>query len=357
MGRPGQTFEVGGRELTVSNLDKVLYPQTGFTKGDVLEYYVRAAPVLIPHLRGRAISLKRYPDGVAAPYFYQKSCPPHPGWFRTQRVWSEGRGEDIEYATVADLASLVWLVNLGDLEMHTFLALARHSLHPTTLAFDLDPGPGCGLVACSRVALAVRDALRSDGLAAWPKVSGSKGMQLYVPLNVPTGPDGHRLSFEHTKTYARSLAERLAAEQPALITSIMRKSERARRVLIDWSQNDDHKTTVCVYSLRGTAQPQVSLPVSWAEVEDAAARRTLAQPVPELVFTPAQALPRMRRDAFAPVLAKRQRLPVPDASVAPSATQPAHVRRALGRPARAPRRRAASAAGPAARRPASSRRA
>jgi bifunctional non-homologous end joining protein LigD len=293
--------EVDGRTLSLSNLDKVFYPQTGFTKGQVIEYYTRIAPVLLPHLRGRHLTLKRYPNGVEGDFFYEKQCPSHrPDWVRTEAVWSRHNGRNITYCVVDDLATLVWLANLADLELHTPLALAPEPKAPTTLAFDLDPGPPATVVECADVACRLRDAFDHFGLEAFPKTSGSKGMQLYVPLNTPT-------TYDQTKPFAQGLAQVLERRHPDLVVSEMRKSLRPGKVFIDWSQNDEHKTTVCVYSLRARPQPTVSTPVTWEEVEAVVSSRDAA----ELTFTPDEVLARVAEcgDLFAPVLDLRQELP------------------------------------------------
>lgn len=293
--------EIDGRALSLSNLDKVLYPEAGFTKGQVIEYYTRVAPVLLPHLRGRPLTLKRYPDGVEGPFFYEKQCPRHrPDWVRTAPVWSRHNARTIHYCLADDLPTLVWLANLADLELHTSLALAADVTCPTVIAFDLDPGPPATIVECARVALELRDIFDDLGMAAFPKTSGSKGMQVYVPLNTPT-------SYEQTKGFALGLAQLLERRHPELVVSDMKKALRAGRVLVDWSQNDEHKTTVDVYSLRARPQPTVSTPLRWEEVEavlDSGDAEAVA-------FTSDQVLARVaeRGDCFAPVLALEQALP------------------------------------------------
>jgi bifunctional non-homologous end joining protein LigD len=294
-------LEVEGRTIPVSNLDKVLYPATGFTKGDLIRYYIEVAPFLLPHLRGRAVTLKRYPNGVSEPFFYEKTCPAHhPPWVKTQGVWSEERQAPIDYCTVADLPTLVWLANLADIELHTFLALAKKPLHPTMMVFDLDPGAPADIVQSCEVALRLRDLLTESGLESFAKTSGSKGLQVYVPLNTPA-------TFEVTKAFAHSLAENLEREHPELIVSRMQKILRKGKVFIDWSQNDDHKTTVCVYSLRAKDRPTVSMPVTWDEVR-ACGRSKDAE---SLVFNADAAPPRLQKlgDLFAPLLTQKQRLP------------------------------------------------
>jgi bifunctional non-homologous end joining protein LigD len=293
--------EVEGRTLSLSNLDKVFYPETGYTKGQVIEYYTRIAPVLLPHLRGRHLTLKRYPDGVRGPYFYEKQCPGHrPDWVQTAAVWSRHNGRNITYCLADDLATLVWLANLADLELHTPLARAVDPKAPTVLAFDLDPGPPANIVQCAEVACRLRDAFDHFGLLSFPKTSGSKGMQLYVPLNTPA-------TYDQTKPFAQGLAQVLERRHPDLVVSDMRKSLRAGKVLIDWSQNDEHKTTVCAYSLRARERPTVSTPLEWEEVEQLMRSRDPE----ELAFTGDDVLARVAEhgDLFGPVLDLQQELP------------------------------------------------
>ena len=300
---PGKRMEVEveGRMLSLSNLDKVFYPRTGFTKGQVIEYYTRIAPALLPHLRGRHLTLKRYPNGVEGQFFYEKQCPGHrPAWVRTVGVWSRHNGREIDYCVVEDLATIVWLANLADLEMHTPLAYAVEPKAPTVLAFDLDPGPPATIVQCAEVACRLRDAFDHFGLVAFPKTSGSKGMQLYVPLNTPA-------TYAQTKPFAQGVAQVLERRHPELVVSEMRKDLRPGKVLIDWSQNDEHKTTVCVYSLRARDRPTVSTPITWDEVE--AVLRT--RDPDDLAFTSDEVLARVAEhgDCFAPVLELEQELP------------------------------------------------
>jgi bifunctional non-homologous end joining protein LigD len=294
-------IEVEGRRLSLSNLDKVFYPATGFTKGQVIEYYTRIAPVLLPHLRGRHLTLKRYPDGVDGQYFYEKQCPRHrPDWVRTATVPIRTDGRSIDYCMVDDLATVVWLANLADLELHTPLAYADAPAAPTMLAFDLDPGPPATIVECAEVACRLREAFDHFGLIAFPKTSGSKGMQLYLPLNTPT-------SYQATKRFAQGVAQVLERRDPKLVVSEMRKDLRPGKVFIDWSQNDEHKTTVCVYSLRARERPTVSTPVTWDEVD--AVLRT--RDPDDLAFTSDEVLARVAEhgDCFAPVLSLEQELP------------------------------------------------
>lgn len=291
-------LEIEGRSLEVSNLDKVLYPKAGFTKGDVIDYYVRISPVLLPHLHARPITLKRYPDGVDGFFFYEKKCPSHhPKWVKTARV-PKSEGEDINYCLMNDLPTLVWAANLADIELHTFLHKAPAIRRPTALAFDLDPGAPADIVSCCKVALWLKAIFDALGLQSFPKTSGSKGLQVYVPLNTP-------ITYARTKPFAHALAQILEAQSPENVVSKMLKSLRTGKVLVDWSQNDDHKTTINVYSLRAKEQPTVSTPVSWDEVETAYRKNST------LSFDHAAVLRRVKKmgDLFAPVLSLQQKLP------------------------------------------------
>jgi len=283
--------DVQGHRLSLSNLDKVLYPAVGFTKGQVIDYYTRIAPAVLPHLRNRPLTLKRYPNGVDAQYFYEKRCPSHaPEWVRREQF------QGIEYCVCDDLPTLVWLANLADLELHPSLSLVDDDLRPTVMAFDLDPGDGAGLPECCEVAFILRDALSRLGLESFAKTSGSKGIQVYVPLNV----DG--VDYDHgTKALSKALARHLEAQHPKLVVSQQKKELRKGKVLIDWSQNDEHKTTVGVYSLRARERPTVSTPLDWHELE---------RPE-ELVFEAGDVLERVEQhgDLFAQVVELRQQLP------------------------------------------------
>ena len=301
MAKTESTIQVEGREIKLSNLEKVLYPKAGFTKGQVIDYYIRIAPVLLPHLADRPLTLKRYPNGVEGMHFYEKNCPTYrPEWMKTAKVWSEGNNKFMYYCMVADLPSLVWLGNLADLELHTSLSRAPELAQPTVIAFDLDPGPPANIVQCCRVGLWVRDLFARFGLEAFPKTSGSKGLQVYVPLNTA-------VSYDQTKVFAKSVARLLEQKHPDLVVSDMKKALRTNKVFVDWSQNDNYKTTVNVYSLRAKDQPTVSTPVTWKEVEEC-----LKKGDPELlVFTADQALKRVEKlgDLFEPVLKLKQKLP------------------------------------------------
>jgi bifunctional non-homologous end joining protein LigD len=291
--------DVDGRRLELSNLEKIFYPKVKFTKAQVIDYYARVAPVLVPHLKNRPVSLKRYPDGVTSPYFFEKQAPSHrPKWIETTPVDSEDRR--IDYCMINDLPALVWASNLANLELHTFLHRAPKIEIPTMLAFDLDPGEGTDILLCAQVGLWIRDLLEKLGIESFPKTSGSKGLQLYVPLNTP-------VSYDKTKAFAHALAERLESEHPDQIVSKMQKKLRIGKVFVDWSQNDEHKTTVTVYSLRAKDRPTVSTPVSWEEVETA-----LQQKDPNrLVFESQDVLGRVEKDGdlFEPVLRLKQKLP------------------------------------------------
>jgi bifunctional non-homologous end joining protein LigD len=291
------TVDVAGRELSLSNLDKVLYPEVGFTKGHVIDYYTRVAPAVLPHLRDRPLTLKRYPNGVEGGHFYEKQCPSHrPDWVRSEPV--ELSSKTIHFCICDDLPTLVWLANLADLELHPSLSKVPAVEQPTVMAFDLDPGPGAGLAECCEVATILRSALSALGLECFPKTSGSKGIQVYVPLNVG-GVD-----YDHgTKRLSQALARHLESEHPKLIVSSQKKELRKNKVLIDWSQNDEHKTTVGVYSLRARERPTVSTPLSWDEVE--------AGDPDALVFETDDVLARVEEhgDLFAPVAELEQSLP------------------------------------------------
>jgi bifunctional non-homologous end joining protein LigD len=284
-----------GRSLKISNWDKVLYPQAGFTKGDLIAYYARVAPAVLPHLRDRPLTLKRYPSGVEEPYFYEKQSPSHrPEWVQTARIGQ------VNYTLAQDRATLVWLANLADVELHTSLALADHPERPTMLVFDLDPGPPAGIVECCEVGHVLRGLFSQLGLESVAKTSGSKGLQVYVPLN-------SEVTYERTKPFARQVAEALEQRLPELVVSRMTKRLRKGKVLVDWSQNDEHKTTVTVYSARARERPTVSAPVSWEEVSGC---REAADPE-QLVFETDQVLARVAEqgDPFAVLLSTQQELP------------------------------------------------
>ncbi len=298
----GVELTVEGCTLRISNYDKVLYPATGFTKGDLAAYHAAIAPTLLPHLRDRPLTLKRYPNGVQGAHFYEKQCPRHrPDWVQTTAVRTSRAARDqIDYCLAQDLPTLIWLANLADIELHTSLSLAGAPDRPTMLVFDLDPGAPATIVECARVALLLSGMLAELGLECLPKTSGSKGLQVYVPLNGP-------ISYDETKPFALAVAETLERTLPELVVTRMAKRLRPGKVLVDWSQNDAHKTTVSVYSLRAVERPAVSTPLHWEEVRDAVRHEDPQR----LVFDPATALDRVRRDGdlFAPLLSMRQRLP------------------------------------------------
>jgi bifunctional non-homologous end joining protein LigD len=295
------TLKVGRRTLEVSNLDKVLYPAVGFTKGQIIDYYVRVSPVLLPHLKDHPLTLKRYPNGVNAEFFYEKRCPAHrPAWVRTAAVWSEGNNEYMDYCLANDLPTLVWAANLADIELHTSLSKCGKPEQPAALVFDLDPGPPATIIECCTVAIWLKEIFDAFNLRVFAKTSGSKGLQLYVPLNTP-------VTYDKTKPFAQALAQRLEREHLREVVSKMQKSLRAGKVFIDWSQNDAHKTTVCVYSLRAKERPTVSTPITWEEVDAARRKKKVAL----LEFGSDAALRRVEKlgDLFAPVLALKQKLP------------------------------------------------
>ena len=300
--RGAREVEVDGRQVRLTNLDKVLYPKAGFTKAEVIDYYARVADALLPHLSGRPLTLKRYPEGVEGQFFYEKRCPGHrPDWVATAPVWVDRRAGEIDFCVCEDRATLIWLAQLASLELHPSLALARHLERPTVLAFDLDPGPPADVVDCAAVALRLRDLFADLGAECFAKTSGSKGMQVYLPLNRP-------LTYEETKPYAQAIARLLEKQSPDRVVSRMAKELRGGRVFVDWSQNHRKKTTVAVYSLRAKARPTVSTPLEWSEVE---ATAESGDP-DELVFDSAAVLERVDRhgDLFAPVLELEQALPL-----------------------------------------------
>jgi bifunctional non-homologous end joining protein LigD len=317
MTKQTSTIEIEGRSITISNPDKVFYPKSGFTKGQVLDYYTRIAPVLLPHLADRPLTLKRYPEGVEGLHFYEKNCPTYrPQWMKTAKIWSEGNRRYMDYCVASDLAGLIWLVNLADLELHTSLSKAPEIKTPTVVAFDLDPGPPANLVQCCQVALWIKDIFAGLRLQAFPKTSGGKGLQVYVPLNTA-------VTYERTKPFAKALARLLEMRYPGQVVSDMKKSLRSGKVLVDWSQNDAHKTTVCAYSLRALERPTVSTPVTWREVETCLVNRD----PDSLVFLPDQALERVEKagDLFEPVLSVQQTLP-PVEEFSGSVEQPGAIR-------------------------------
>ena len=302
--RDKHEVEVEDRTIRLSNLDRILYPETGFTKGDLIDYYEAVAPVLIPYLKGRPLSMRRYPGGVDGTGFWEKRCPEHrPDWIQTASIWSGSNDEEIDYCVVNDAASLVWAANLADIELHTSLATAAERRTPTSVVFDLDPGPGTDVLDCAGIAVTIRDTLAQSGLETVVKTSGSKGMQLYVPLNT-------KVDYDQTKGFAHSLARAFEELMPDQVVSRMKKSLRDGKIFIDWSQNVEHKTTVCVYSMRARSEPSVSTPLSWPEVEAALDAGDAGM----LSFGPEEVLSRIEGDGdlFRPLLELRQKLPVGD---------------------------------------------
>lgn len=296
-----QVIEVDGKHLKLTNLGKVLYPTTGFTKGQVIDYYARIAPVLIPHLAGRPVTLKRYPEGVDKEFFFEKNTTKYrPEWVKTAPIWSEGNNRNVNYVLVNDLPTLIWVANLAAIELHPSLSLAKKIESPTVIAFDLDPGPPANIVQCCQVAIWLREFFDHFGLQSFPKTSGSKGLQIYVPMNTPT-------TYDVTKPFAHALARLLENEHKDFVVSDMKKSLRVGKVLVDWSQNDEHKTTIAVYSLRAREHPTVSTPVTWEEVERALKKNDAGS----LVFEAPQVLDRLQKmgDLFESVLTLKQKLP------------------------------------------------
>ncbi len=309
-----QTIEVEGKHLKLTNLEKVLYPATGFTKGQVIDYYARIAPVLVPQLAGRPLTLKRYPEGVDHQYFFEKNATQYrPEWVRTAPIWSEGNHRNVNYILCNDLATLIWVANLASIELHPSLSLAKKIECPTVIAFDLDPGPPANIVQCCQVGLWLRQIFEHFGLQSFPKTSGSKGLQIYVPLNTPA-------SYDETKTFANALARLLENDHRDLVVSDMKKERRVGKVFVDWSQNDEHKTTVSVYSLRAREHPTVSTPVKWEEVEQALKKKDASL----LVFEADQVLKRVAKmgDLFEPVRTLKQKLPKLAAAEEAKASQP-----------------------------------
>jgi bifunctional non-homologous end joining protein LigD len=296
-----EVVEIEGKHLSLTNLDKVLYPVAGFTKGQVIDYYARIAPVLLPHLKDHPLTLKRYPEGVDKEYFFEKNATKHrPDWVKTVPIWSEGNQRNVNYILANDLPTLVWIANLAAIELHPSLSLAKDILCPRSMVFDLDPGAPANIVQCCLVGIWLRDIFGHFGLQSFPKTSGSKGLQVYLPLNSPT-------SYDITKAFAHALARLLENEHRDLVVSDMKKELRVGKVFVDWSQNDDHKTTVSVYSLRAREHPTVSTPVKWEEVEQALKKKDADL----LVFEAGQVLDRVQKmgDLFEPVRTLKQKLP------------------------------------------------
>ena len=291
--------ELAGRRVSLSNLDKVLWPRAGLTKGWMIDYYTAVAPVLVPHLRGHPLTLHRFPDGVEATHWYETRAPAHPPWIDTVTFRVATTGKVFDVCVLNDVASLVWAAQIAAVELHPFLATVDALDRPTAMVFDLDPGPPATIVDCCTLALRIRRLLADLGLDAWVKTSGGVGLHVHVPLNTPVG-------YDHTKAFAHAVARLLEQEQPDRVTSFMARARRPGKVFVDWSQNDFAKSTVAPYSLRGRAVPTVAMPVTWDEVADVADHGR-----PErLLFRADAALRRAEEgDLFAPVLTVAQTLP------------------------------------------------
>jgi bifunctional non-homologous end joining protein LigD len=298
--------EVEGRTLKLSNLDKVLYPAAHVTKAEVLDYYARIAPVLLPHLADRFVTLKRYPDGVASTPFFEKNCPSHrPDWMSTNDMHDASTSgvssrSLIRFCRIDSLAALTWTSNLAALELHTSMARDADADVPTMVVFDLDPGEGADLLDCAEVGLWIRHVFTELGLDSVVKTSGSKGLQVYLPVNTAT-------THDEASNFAKAIAQLLEQAHPDRVVSLQRKELRRGKVLVDWSQNSRHKTTVCVYSLRARDRPTVSTPVTWDEVVAAVDAGDASM----LVFEARDVLDRVaeRGDLFAPALTRVQSLP------------------------------------------------
>jgi len=289
--------QVGSRTLKLTNLAKVLYPEIGFTKASVIDYYVRIAPVLLDHIGDRGITMRRFPDGVDGESFFNKRCPSwRPNWLNAVRGPGESGGP-IDYCRLDEVASIAWAANLAALEIHAPMARCDDIESPTMLVYDLDPGQNTGMQECCQVAELLRDVLDAAGLQAWPKTSGSKGLQLYAPLNTPH-------SHAHVSAFAKATGQLLERDRPKQITTTMGSQNRVGKVLIDWSQNSRHKTTIAPYSLRARPQPTVSTPVTWHEVGTAAAGEPLS-------FVATEVLDRVDElgDLFAQTVSLEQQLP------------------------------------------------
>jgi bifunctional non-homologous end joining protein LigD len=296
--------EVEGRELKLTNLDKVLYPKVGFTKGEVVDYYARVGAAMVPHLSGRAVTLRRFPEGVEDldSAFFEKRCPKHrPKWVKTTSVVAGPNAGKIDFCVCDGLPTLIWMAQLAAIELHPSLSLGRAPTRPTVLAFDLDPGPPADVVDCCRVAIRLRDMFGHFGVQSFPKTSGSKGLQVYVPLN------DKKVSYDTTKPFAKAIAQLLEKQTPDKVVSKMKKVEREGKVFVDWSQNHRSKTTIAVYSLRARERPTASTPVTWEEVEAVADSGDGST----LVFESGAVLERIEThgDLFAPVLELEQELP------------------------------------------------
>jgi bifunctional non-homologous end joining protein LigD len=297
-----RTFvEMAGRRLLLTNLGKDLYPSYGFTKSRILEYYRGIALFILPHLKDRAVTLKRYPDGVERDFFFEKRCPGHrPEWVRTAEILQDG-GEPIKYCLINDLETLIWVENLASLELHVPLARAGSHQTPDSMVFDLDPGDPANILDCARVALILRDLLSRMGLVSYVKTSGRKGLHVYVPLN------NKETTYEDTKTFSRAVAGIMQKHYPELVTAKMAKQERKAKIFINWSQNDASKTMICVYSLRAREKPFVSFPLEWRELENLKRQGDPARL--QVVHSEAVSRAESMGDLFQEMLVKEQKLP------------------------------------------------
>jgi len=292
---------IAGKRLSLSNLEKDLYPSYGFTKAHILEYYRQIATFILPHLKDRALTLKRYPEGVEKDFFFEKRCPSHrPEWAKTAKVRRDD-GEQMTVCLVNDLETLIWVENLASLELHVPLARAGSPETPDSMVFDLDPGDQANILDCARVALILRDLLSRLRLTSYVKTSGKKGLHVYVPLN------RKETTFEDTKKFSKAVAEIMQKNYPDLVTAKMAKEYRKARVFINWSQNDSSKTMICVYSLRAREKPIVSFPLAWKELENLAG---LGDPEKlQVMHSEAASRAEKKGDLFREVLAKKQKLP------------------------------------------------
>jgi bifunctional non-homologous end joining protein LigD len=298
-----QEVTVGNRRLKLTNLDKIYYPKTKTTKAEVIDYYARVADVILPHLKGRPLTLRRFPEGVGNPgaSFFEKNCPKHrPDWVKTTPIYVDRRAGEIDFCLCENRATLIWMAQLASLELHPSLSRASRIEQPTVLAFDLDPGAPASLVQCCQVALRLRELFGAFDLEGFPKVSGGKGLQVYFPLNT-------KVTYEQTSPFAKAVAQLLEQQTPKDVVSKMAKVDRRGKVFVDWSQNHQKKTTISVYSLRAREHPTASIPLHWREVERAAKRGDAGS----LRFEIPEAVKRIEKegDLFEPVLKLKQKLP------------------------------------------------
>jgi bifunctional non-homologous end joining protein LigD len=295
------SVKIGKTQVNLSNLEKVLYPEVGFTKGQVIEYYLKMSPLIVPQVKTRPLTLKRYPNGVDGMMFYEKRCPPHaPSWIKQVTVTSRREEGKLSYCVIDNAASLVWVANLASLELHTLLFTGQKLYRPTWMVFDFDPGPPAGVLECIPIAIKVRDTLQKLGLTSFIKTSGGKGLHMVVPLNTT-------VTFDQTKGFSNAIARMMERDNPNHVTSNMKKELRKGKIYIDWSQNDEHKTTVAVYSLRARNEPTVSTPVEWDELTTALKKKDANR----LKFLAPDVIKRVDKigDLFEPVLKMKQKLP------------------------------------------------